>query len=196
MVSRVTVIDNFDSFTYNLVQYLESLGESVRVHYNNARSVQQVLDERPDWILLSPGPGNPDEAGICLDLVAEAAHQRLPLVGVCLGHQVLAQAFGARVVPADRPMHGKVSPMLHDGRGLFAGLPSPFAATRYHSLVVAPQSLPDCLEVSARTPDGTIMGLRHRSLPLASVQFHPESIMTDLGIEILKNSASFNRMIP
>ncbi|KZY54212.1 MULTISPECIES: aminodeoxychorismate/anthranilate synthase component II [Sulfitobacter] len=181
------LIDNYDSFTYNLVHYLGSLGADVQVHRNDALSVDEAMAMNPAGILLSPGPCDPDQAGICLELTHAAAAARVPLLGVCLGHQTLGQAFGGKVVRADDIVHGKLGQMQHDGRGVFAGLPSPFGATRYHSLVVERASLPDCLEITAALEDGTIMGLQHRELPLHGVQFHPESIRSEHGHALLQN---------
>ncbi|MEX3315193.1 aminodeoxychorismate/anthranilate synthase component II [Sulfitobacter sp. PS-8MA] len=181
------LIDNYDSFTYNLVHYLGSLGADVQVHRNDALSVADAMAMNPAGILLSPGPCDPDQAGICLELTHAAAEARLPLLGVCLGHQTLGQAFGGKVVRADDIVHGKLGQMQHGGRGVFAGLPSPFGATRYHSLVVERESLPDCLEITAELEDGTIMGLQHRELPLHGVQFHPESIRSEHGHALLQN---------
>lgn len=182
----ILVVDNYDSFTFNLVHYLQELGPEVEVVRNDALSVAQALDLKPDAVLLSPGPCTPNEAGICLDLIGAAADTRLPLFGVCLGHQALGQAFQGRVVRAPSLMHGKTSPIFHQGKSVFAGLPSPFTATRYHSLIVDRASLPPVLEVTAET-DGLIMGLAHRELPLVGVQFHPESIATEHGHRILAN---------
>jgi anthranilate synthase component 2 len=182
----ILVIDNYDSFTFNLVHYLQELGPEVEVVRNDALSVGAALALKPEAVLLSPGPCTPNEAGICLDLIAAAADTRLPLFGVCLGHQALGQAFQGRVVRAPSLMHGKTSPIHHEGRSVFAGLPSPFTATRYHSLIVDRASLPPVLEVTAET-DGLIMGLAHRDLPLHGVQFHPESIATEHGHRILAN---------
>jgi anthranilate synthase component 2 len=184
-MARVLLLDNYDSFTYNLYQYLGELGARVTVVRNDATSAAEAVGAS-DLIVISPGPGTPDQAGISLELIAEAAGKR-PVLGVCLGHQSLGQAFGGRVVRAPAPMHGKTSEIHHDGRGVFAGLPSPFTATRYHSLVVARDSVPDCLEISAWTADGVVMGLRHRALPLEGVQFHPESILTAEGKALLRN---------
>ena len=181
------LIDNYDSFTYNLVHYLGSLGADVQVHRNDALSVDEAMAMNPAGILLSPGPCDPDQAGICLELTHAAAAARVPLLGVCLGHQTLGQAFGGKVVRADDIVHGKLGQMQHDGRGVFAGLPAPFGATRYHSLVVERASLPDCLEITAALEDGTIMGLQHRELPLHGVQFHPESIRSEHGHALLQN---------
>lgn len=179
------LIDNYDSFTYNLFHYLGALGADVVVHRNDAIDVQAAMALNPSSILLSPGPCDPDRAGICLALIAAAAETRTPLLGVCLGHQAIGQAFGGRVVRAGEIMHGKMGTITHAGRGIFAGLPSPFAATRYHSLIVERASLPDCLEVTAETPEGMIMGLAHRELPIHGVQFHPESIASEHGHQLL-----------
>ena len=181
----ILVIDNYDSFTWNLVHYLQELGAAVEVVRNDAIGVGQALSMGAEAILLSPGPCTPNEAGISLDLIHAAAEAKLPLLGVCLGHQAIAQAFGGRVVRAAQVMHGKTSPIEHDGTGVFAGLPSPFEATRYHSLVV--EDLPDSLVVNARTADGIVMGLRHATLPIHGVQFHPESIATEHGHTLLAN---------
>jgi len=183
---RLLLVDNYDSFTYNLYQYLGELGAETRVVRNDEITVERALATGTDAIVISPGPGTPDQSGITLELIRRAAG-RFPLLGVCLGHQALGQAFGGRVVRAATLMHGKTSEVRHDGRTLFAGLPDPFTATRYHSLVVAPDSVPECLEVSAWTDEGTVMGLRHRELPLEGVQFHPESILTSSGKDLLRN---------
>lgn len=187
---RVLVVDNYDSFTFNLVQYLGELGAACEVVRNDARSVDDIERDLPDRILLSPGPCTPDEAGICLEVIRRLAG-KAPILGVCLGHQSIGQAFGGRVVRAPRLMHGKTSEISHADRGVFRGLPNPMTATRYHSLVVEPESLPDCLEVTAWTDDGaarpTIMGLRHRTLDVEGVQFHPESILTTDGKMLLRN---------
>ena len=181
------LIDNYDSFTYNLVHYLGELGADVVTRRNDALSVQDAIAMRPEGILLSPGPCDPDKAGICLALTAAAAAQRIPLLGVCLGHQTIGQAFGGKVVRAADIVHGKMGVIHHEGQGVFAGLPSPFEATRYHSLVVDRDSLPDSLAVTAWLEDGTIMGLQHRELPIHGVQFHPESIASEHGHALLKN---------
>jgi anthranilate synthase component 2 len=183
----ILVIDNYDSFTWNLVQYLKEIGANVQVARNDALSAAEALASGADAILISPGPGTPDEAGISLALVAACAEGRRPLLGVCLGHQAIGQHFGGRVARAPAPMHGKVSNIAHDGSGVFAGLPSPFPATRYHSLCVAPGSVPDCLIVNATAQDGTVQGLRHRDLPIHAVQFHPESIASEHGHVLLAN---------
>ena len=180
------LIDNYDSFTYNLAQYLGELGAEVRVERNDAVSVDDVAKLGPRRIVISPGPCTPNEAGISLELIARLAG-KIPMLGVCLGHQAIGQAFGGKVVRAGRVMHGKTSPILHEGQGVFAGLPSPFEATRYHSLLVERASLPDCLEVTARTEEDEIMGLRHKTLPVEGVQFHPESFLTAVGKDLLRN---------
>ncbi|MGE4324522.1 MAG: aminodeoxychorismate/anthranilate synthase component II [Pseudodonghicola sp.] len=181
------LIDNYDSFTYNLVQYLGDLGAEMAIRRNDALSVDEALALKPAGILLSPGPCDPDRAGICLALTRAAAEHRIPLLGVCLGHQTIGQAFGGKVVRAGEIVHGKMGSIHHSGKGVFAGLPSPFQATRYHSLVVERASLPDCLEITAWLEDGTIMGLQHRELPIHGVQFHPESIASEHGHALLKN---------
>ncbi|AZB56184.1 aminodeoxychorismate/anthranilate synthase component II [Cereibacter sphaeroides] len=180
------LIDNYDSFTYNLVHYLGELGAEVVVRRNDALDVQAAMGMHPDAIVLSPGPCDPATAGICLPLTAAAAEAKIPLLGVCLGHQTIGQAFGGKVVRCHEIVHGKMGAMHHEGKGVFAGLPSPFLATRYHSLVVERDSLPDCLEVTAWLEDGTIMGLRHKSLPIEGVQFHPESIASEHGHQMLR----------
>jgi len=180
------LLDNYDSFTYNLYHYLGELGAEVVVRRNDALSANAALALRPDAIVISPGPCDPDRAGISLDLVRAAADV-CPVLGVCLGHQAIAQAFGGRIVRAPVLMHGKLSPIEHDGDGLFEGLPTPFLATRYHSLVAEPESLPACLRVTARTADGVIMGLMHEERPIYGVQFHPESIATEHGHRLLRN---------
>lgn len=185
-MTSILLIDNYDSFTYNLVHYFIELGATVDVVRNDAQPVRDLMARKPDGIVLSPGPCSPNEAGVCLELIAAAAEAKMPLFGVCLGHQSIGQAFGGEVVRAPQLMHGKTSPITHTGEGLFAGLPSPFTATRYHSLIVARESLPDCLAVTAET-DGIIMGLQHRELPIHGVQFHPESIASQHGHALLKN---------
>jgi anthranilate synthase/aminodeoxychorismate synthase-like glutamine amidotransferase len=185
-VREILLVDNYDSFTYNLYQYLGELGSRTRVVRNDELSAEAALALEPSAVVISPGPGNPDQAGISLELIRRAAG-RVPVLGVCLGHQALGQAFGGSVVRAPKLMHGKVSPIHHDGRTVFAGLSHPFTATRYHSLVVDRASVPSCLEVSAWTDDGLVMGLRHRQHPLEGVQFHPESILTSAGKQLLRN---------
>ncbi|WP_438435275.1 aminodeoxychorismate/anthranilate synthase component II [Gorillibacterium sp. sgz500922] len=185
----ILVIDNFDSFTYNLVQYLGELGETVEVRRNNEITLAGIEELAPDRILLSPGPCTPNEAGICLDLI-EHFKGRIPILGVCLGHQSIGQAFGGEVVRAERLMHGKTSAIRHDGEGVFAGIESPFTATRYHSLIVRRETLPACLTVSAWTQEGEVMGLRHKDYAIEGVQFHPESILTDHGRKLLQNFLS------
>jgi anthranilate synthase/aminodeoxychorismate synthase-like glutamine amidotransferase len=183
----VLVIDNYDSFTYNLVQYLGELGAEVRVMRNDLVTVSDVADAKPDRIVISPGPGRPEHAGVTMDVI-RALGERTPILGVCLGHQAIGAVFGGDVVRAGVPMHGKTSTIEHDGRGVFCGIAGPFQASRYHSLVVAETSLPAALEVTARTrEDGNIMGLRHRAWPVYGVQFHPESILTGEGKTILGN---------
>ena len=182
----ILVIDNYDSFTYNLVQYLGELGADVEVARNDELSVDDVESRAPTHIVISPGPRTPNEAGISLELIERLAG-RIPILGVCLGHQAIGQVFGARVVLADRLMHGKTSPVEHSGGVLHAGLPSPFIATRYHSLTLAEDSIPDVLTVTAWTPEGEIMAVEHRSLPVYGVQYHPESIMTNVGHDVLRN---------
>lgn len=189
----ILLIDNYDSFTFNLVHYLGELGARCTVYRNDRLDVAAALALRPEAIVLSPGPCTPNEAGICLDLIAAAAAARLPLLGVCLGHQAIGQAFGGEVVRAPVPMHGKVSAIRHDGTGLFAGLPSPFGATRYHSLIVHADTLPASLTATAHTADGLIMGLCHRDLPIAGVQFHPESIASEHGHALLRNFLTLAR---
>jgi para-aminobenzoate synthetase component 2 len=184
--TRVVVVDNYDSFTYNLVQYIESLGGECDVRLNDRVTVEQIREARPDGVLLSPGPGNPDEAGVTLSVI-EQLSGTIPIFGVCLGHQAIGQAFGGKVIRAPELMHGKTSGIEHDGRTIYRGLPSPFDATRYHSLIVEEASFPDVLEVSARTKKGEIMGLRHRKLAVEGVQFHPESILTDHGLRLIEN---------
>ncbi len=181
------LIDNYDSFTYNLVHYLGELGAEMEVHRNDALDVQEAMAMKPAGILLSPGPCDPDQAGICLALTEAAAETGIPLMGVCLGHQTIGQAFGGKVVRCHEIVHGKMGTMRHTGKGVFAGLPSPFEATRYHSLVVERESLPDCLEITAELDDGTIMGLQHKELPIHGVQFHPESIASEHGHALLRN---------
>ncbi len=182
----VLVIDNYDSFTYNLVQYLGELGAEVEVRRNDQTNAEEIERLRPERIVISPGPKTPTEAGICLEVI-EKFTGKVPLLGVCLGHQAIGQAFGGKVIRAPEIKHGKTSLISHDSRTIFAGLPNPFAATRYHSLIVERGSLPSCLEISATSPDGLIMGLRHREAKTEGVQFHPESLLTDAGKKLLAN---------
>ena len=181
------LIDNYDSFTYNLVHYLGELGTDIIVRRNDAIDVQEAMAMKPSGILLSPGPCDPDQAGICLALTQAAAETKTPLMGVCLGHQTIGQSFGGKVVRCHEIVHGKMGTMHHNDKGLFKGLPTPFKATRYHSLVVERESLPDCLNVTAWLEDGTIMGLEHKVLPIQGVQFHPESIASEHGHALLQN---------
>lgn len=181
------LIDNYDSFTYNLVQFLGDLGVKADVWRNDKLSVAEAMALKPKAIVISPGPCDPDRAGICLDLIKAAADSKTPLFGVCLGHQAIGQAFGGKIVRAKQLMHGKVDQMNHTGQSVFRNLPSPINATRYHSLTIEPESFPDVLEVTATTADGTIMGLQHKTLPIHGVQFHPESIATEHGHDMLRN---------
>lgn len=180
------VIDNYDSFTYNLVQYFGELGAEMEVHRNDRITLDEIREKAPERICVSPGPCTPSEAGISCDVIREFG-ETIPLFGVCLGHQSIGQVFGGDVVRADRLMHGKTSPVLHRGTDLFRGLPSPFEATRYHSLIVKRETFPDCLEITAETAEGEIMGLRHKDFPIYGVQFHPESILTSEGKKLLRN---------
>jgi anthranilate synthase component II len=186
MGPRVLVLDNYDSFVYNLVQELGELGAEPVVFRNDAIGVAGIRATRPDAVLISPGPGRPEDGGVSLEAIGELAGE-IPLLGVCLGHQCIGQAYGGEIVSAPRLMHGKTSEIHHDGQGLFAGLPNPFVATRYHSLVVRPESVPDDLEVTATSTDGVVMGLRHRTLAVEGVQFHPESVLTASGPALLAN---------
>jgi anthranilate synthase/aminodeoxychorismate synthase-like glutamine amidotransferase len=189
----ILLIDNYDSFTFNLVHFFGDLGAECLVRRNDSLTPAEALALNPEAVVLSPGPCTPNEAGICIDLVRLAAEQRVPLLGVCLGHQSIGQAFGGRVMRAAEPVHGKTSAIHHRGTDVFAGLPDPFTATRYHSLIVQKSSLPDCLTATAFTEDGIIMGLRHETLPIFGVQFHPESIATSHGHEILANFLAIAR---
>lgn len=180
------MIDNYDSFTYNLVQYLSELGEEVRIYRNDEIDVPEILKLKPDRVVISPGPCTPNEAGVSLDLIRKCVG-KFPILGVCLGHQSIGQAFGGKVVRAPRIMHGKISPIYHDSKTIFKNLDNPFEATRYHSLVIEPASLPDCLQKTAWTQEGEIMGVRHKEYLIEGVQFHPESILTTSGKQLLKN---------
>ena len=194
--TMLLLIDNYDSFTYNLYHYLGELGAEIVVRRNDELDVQAAMALNPAAILLSPGPCYPDQAGICLALTAAAAETRTPLLGVCLGHQAIGQAFGGDVVRAGEIVHGKLGTIHHEGAGVFAGIPSPFHATRYHSLIVERETLPDALEITAELADGTIMGLQHRSLPIHGVQFHPESIASEHGHALLRNFLELARLAP
>ena len=182
----ILVIDNYDSFTYNLVQYLGEMGLDIEVVRNDEVGVEDILKKKPDHILISPGPCSPKEAGISVDTIKQLAG-KIPILGVCLGHQSIGYAFGGDIIRAKQLMHGKTSLITHDGKGVFKDLPNPFRATRYHSLVIKKETLPDCLEVTATSEDGEIMGVRHKTLPIEGVQFHPESILTESGRQLLKN---------
>jgi anthranilate synthase/aminodeoxychorismate synthase-like glutamine amidotransferase len=184
---RVVVIDNYDSFVYNLVQYLGELGAEPIVHRHDAVTLADLQALEPDAVLVSPGPGRPEDAGVSNEAILAFGEAGVPVLGVCLGHQCIGQVFGGSVVRAPRVMHGKTSEITHDGAGLFTGVPSPFTATRYHSLVVERDSVPEALEITAETEDGLVMGLRHRELPIEGVQFHPESILTESGHDLLRN---------
>jgi anthranilate synthase/aminodeoxychorismate synthase-like glutamine amidotransferase len=191
----ILLIDNYDSFTYNLYQYLCQLGQEVVVRRNDKITLAEIDAMRPERIVISPGPGNPDDAGISIEVIQKFGHQT-PILGVCLGHQCIGQAFGGHVVHAGEVMHGKTSLVYHENRGIMAGLPTPFEAIRYHSLLVDRKSLPDCLEITAQTTAGAIMGLRHRELPIEGVQFHPESIMTKVGMDVLGNFLRVKSPVP
>lgn len=182
----ILMIDNYDSFTYNLVQYVGELGHELQVYRNDKITLREIEELAPDYIMISPGPCTPNEAGISLDLIDRFAGS-IPILGVCLGHQAIAQAFGGKVIRAKQLMHGKTSEVFHDGKTIFADIPSPVVACRYHSLIVEPESIPGDLEVTARTKEGEIMGVRHTSLPVEGVQFHPESIITEHGKKLLSN---------
>ena len=183
----ILMIDNYDSFTYNLVQYLGVLGSEVEVHRNDKITLDEIESMKPERIVISPGPGTPQSAGITISMIERFHRKEVPILGVCLGHQAIGAAFGGRVLHAARIMHGKTSEISHDGKGVFRDLPDPITATRYHSLAVERESLPSCLEVSAEAEDGEIMGLRHREYPVEGIQFHPESILTKEGMNILRN---------
>jgi len=182
----ILVIDNYDSFTYNLVQYLGEMGEEILVHRNDKITTDEIAALKPDRLLISPGPCAPEQAGVSVETIRRFVGE-IPILGVCLGHQSIGHAFGGRIVRAGRLMHGKTSPIRHDGRGVFAGMPQDFTATRYHSLLIERATLPDCLEISAETAEGEIMGVRHKTLPVEGVQFHPESVLTEHGRRILEN---------
>ncbi len=188
----IFVLDNYDSFTYNLVQYLAELGQQVRVVRNDEVTVDDVARMSPEHIVISPGPCTPNEAGISLEVISKLSG-KIPILGVCLGHQSIGQAFGGKVIRAKEVVHGKTSRVFHDDKGIFAGLPNPFEATRYHSLVVERSSLPDCLEITAKTWDEEIMGLRHKTLPVEGLQFHPESFLTKVGKDLLRNFLRLTR---
>lgn len=187
MAARVLVIDNYDSFVYNLVQYLGELGADPVVHRKDALTLDEMVALEPDAVLISPGPGHPEDAGLSNDAILKFGNSGVPVLGVCLGHQCIGRLFGGEVVRAEQVMHGKTSEILHNGAGIFAGLATPLTATRYHSLIVARDSVPDCLEITAEIEDGTVMGLRHRDLPIEGVQFHPESILTEGGHQLIQN---------
>ncbi len=184
------LIDNYDSFTYNLVHYFGELGEELLVYRNDSIKAEEAVNLKIKGIIISPGPCDPDRAGICLNLIKHAANRKLPVFGVCLGHQVIGQAFGNKIIKAPRPMHGKLSKIEHVGKGVFRGIPNQFVATRYHSLMLDPNNMPDCLEVLAKTNDGVVQGIQHKSLPMYGVQFHPESIASEYGYQLLKNFIS------
>lgn len=186
----IIMIDNYDSFTYNLVQYVGELGEELQVYRNDKITIAQIEQLAPDYLMISPGPCTPNEAGISMEVIRQFAG-KIPILGVCLGHQSIGQVFGGKVIRAERLMHGKTSPVHHDGRTIFQGIPSPFTAARYHSLIVEAATLPDELEVSARTAEGEIMALRHRQYAIEGVQFHPESIITEHGKQLLKNFLAY-----
>jgi anthranilate synthase/aminodeoxychorismate synthase-like glutamine amidotransferase len=192
---RLLMIDNYDSFTYNLVQYLGELGARVDVHRNDAMGIDELLGMQPAGVVVSPGPGTPEQAGVSIEVVKRFGEQGVPVFGVCLGHQSIGEAFGGRTIRARNIMHGKTSMIEHDGRGVFEKLPQPFEATRYHSLVIEEASCPDVLEISARSSDGEIMGVRHRTLPVEGVQFHPESILTEAGKPLLQNFLDICRAV-
>ncbi len=183
----LVLIDNYDSFTYNLVQYFGDLGAACTVHRNDKISADAVIDQNPRAIVISPGPSDPENAGICLELIGKAAAKNIPLFGVCLGHQSIGQAFGGKVVRAPEPLHGKVTPIKHTNKSVFKDLPSPYLATRYHSLIVERETLPADLEITAETQDGIIMGLAHKTKPIHGVQFHPESFATENGHDLIRN---------
>lgn len=182
----ILIIDNYDSFTYNLVQYIKQLGEEVRIVRNDQLTIQDIEQLNPDYILISPGPGNPSQAGICLDVVHHF-YKTIPILGVCLGHQIIAQAFRGNVIKAKMPMHGKTSLIVHDGKSVFANIENNVQVTRYHSLVVEEESLPECLKITAKSAEGEIMAIRHTKYPIEGLQFHPESILTEYGLQMIRN---------
>ena len=186
IVKLILVIDNYDSFTFNLVQYIQEIGEEAVVLRNDQVSLEDIREMKPDYILISPGPGNPDTAGICLDVV-KTFYQEIHILGVCLGQQIIAQVFGGLVRKATQPMHGKTSYINHDTKQIFKDIPSPFQVTRYHSLVVDESTFPDCLEISAKSDDGEIMAIRHKNYKVEAVQFHPEAILTENGLQMIRN---------
>jgi anthranilate synthase component 2 len=186
------MIDNYDSFTYNLVQYFGDLGQACAVHRNDQITIEEISELKPHGIVISPGPSDPDHSGICLPAISFAAEKKIPLLGVCLGHQCIGQAFGGDVIRAPSPMHGKISDVSHEGKGVFENLPTPYPVARYHSLIVDKKSVPDCLVVTALTSDDLVMGLSHKTLPIHGIQFHPESIATSHGHDLLKN---FTRLL-
>jgi anthranilate synthase component 2 len=184
---RITLLDNYDSFTYNLVHYLGELGTEIAIYRNDSISAEEIIEQKPNGIVISPGPGTPQQSGICLELI-KTASGKIPILGVCLGMQAIGEAFGGKVIRAPKPMHGKISSITHNSKNLFAGLPAPFKATRYHSLIVEKESLPDCLEITATTvDDGLIMGLQHKEHNTHGVQFHPESIASEHGHRLINN---------
>jgi len=185
---NVVLIDNYDSFTFNIAQYYQKLGVDLTVYRNDETTVSDIIKLNPDLIVISPGPSTPDNAGICLELIKSSIESKTPVLGVCLGHQCIAQVFGGKITRCQPPIHGKVSQINHSGMGVLKGLPSPFTATRYHSLIVDKESCPDELEITATTDDGIIMGIKHKSLPIEGLQFHPESILSEHGLEMLRNS--------
>lgn len=190
--SLILMIDNYDSFTYNLIQYLSTLGEEVLVYRNDCISLEEIEEMNPEMIVLSPGPCTPNEAGICIDIV-HRFKGKIPILGICLGHQTIGQVFGGKVIKALEPVHGKVHPIYHTNQGVFKGLKNPLNVTRYHSLVLEKQSLPECFEITAKTEEGEIMGIRHKDYRIEGVQFHPEAILTEMGMELLNNFLLANR---
>ncbi|MBF7096960.1 anthranilate synthase component II [Alkalibacter mobilis] len=182
----ILMIDNYDSFTYNLVQYIESIGPKVKVVRNDKITIEEIERIKPDIIVISPGPGRPEDAGISLEIVKKFSGS-IPVLGICLGHQTIAQAFGAKIITADQPVHGKVHEVTHDGKGVFKDIKNPLKVTRYHSLVVDKDTLPDCFEITCETAMGEIMGIRHKDFPVEGIQFHPEAVLTEMGLDILRN---------